>query len=276
MTPLPEMPVAGRQEKVGTLPKWISPSSLKDYLGCSLRYRFRKILRLPSPLSPGLHLGKAVHAGLQAYHLTVQRGEDISAGKVAELYRRNFSLLEEKEPVEYRDRQQREETLATGERVVRAYLASEVGACLGAPEGVEVHLEERIAPLELPLTGIIDLLRMGNVPVDFKTVASTPGDLDLESFLHEVQLTAYALLLEAKTGRPVPGMEVVYLVKTKTPKVIRHRLPAPTPLQKKRFFALAGAFTEGLHAERFVPQPGMHCGWCPYRAECREWSGGGR
>ena len=41
----------------------ISASSLKLYLGCSLKYYYKKIQKLEEPTSPALHLGKAVHAG---------------------------------------------------------------------------------------------------------------------------------------------------------------------------------------------------------------------
>ena len=61
------------------------------------------------------------------------------------------------------------------------------------------------------------------MPVDFKTCASTP-DLELEAFNHEIQLTLYQLLIESATGERVDGRELVFLVKTKTPKVIVNRL----------------------------------------------------
>lgn len=61
--------------------------------------------------------------------------------------------------------------------------------------------------LALPLLGVIDLVEEDGTPVDYKTVASTP-DASLESWLHELQLTAYSLLVEEATGEPIPGNEL--------------------------------------------------------------------
>jgi hypothetical protein len=45
------------------------------------------------------------------------------------------------------------------------------------------------------------LEKQGNVPVDYKTCASTPN-LTLESFAHQTQLLLYQILLEENTGGP--------------------------------------------------------------------------
>jgi putative RecB family exonuclease len=253
---------------------YISPSSIKSYLTCSLKYCFEKVLRLPRPASANLHIGKAVHEGVRRFHLSVWRGENLSHDQVVDSYCASFALLEKEEEVEFKDDGHRSECLATGGRVLRAYLESEAAALTERPAGVEVRLEEQIEGFPAPLHGIIDLVRFGNIPVDFKTVASTPSDLELESFQHEIQMTTYALMLEDATGVEVPSMELIFLVKTKTPKVIRHVLPPPTGGQVQRLKALAEIFTEGVRNRRFHPQPGQHCGWCPYRQECREWKGG--
>ena len=257
-------------------PSYLSPSSIKAYLTCSLRYYFEKVLRLSRPTSPSLHVGKAVHEAVRRYHLSVWRGEGLGAKELIGAYRSAFDSLEAEEPVEFNGPDHRAECLETGERVVGAYLDSEASVLKEMPTGVEVRLEGAVPQVPVPLYGFIDLVRPGNIPVDFKTVASTPSDLELESFLHEIQLVHYTVLLEEATGEAVTGVELIWLVKTKKPKVIPHRMPPPTKEQKERFFALAQIVCEGVRNRRFHPQPGMHCGWCPFRPECSQWSGGGR
>lgn len=137
---------------------YISPSSIKSYLTCSLKYYFEKVLRLHRPTSPSLHIGKAVHEGVRRYHLSVWREEGLVADQIAESYRAAFAFLEQEEAVTFKDEAQRETSLATGERVVRAYLESEAALITGKPAGVEVRLEERIPELPAPLYGIIDLV----------------------------------------------------------------------------------------------------------------------
>jgi putative RecB family exonuclease len=97
--------------------------------------------------------------------------------------------------------------------------------------------------------------------VDYKTVGSTPN-VDQEAWQHEIQLTAYALLIEDATSEPSPGSELVFLVKTKSPKVIVHRSPPPTQLQRDRFARLVEVYANGVSNEQYHPSPGMQCSWC--------------
>ena len=251
----------------------ISASSLKLYLGCSLKYYFKKVLKLQEPTSPSLHLGKAVHAGLQTFHLGRWRGKSHDLQTILEAYERALIEQEKDDPVEFKEGE-REKLIATGKNVLNAYLQSEHAKMSDIPLGVEVKLEEDFPELPSPLLGYVDLVRRGNVPVDFKTCASTP-DVELEAFNHELQLTAYQLLIEEATGEEVEGRELVFLVKTKTPKVIVHRIPPATEQDKDRFWSIAQAAVDGIYNERFYPQPGMACSWCSFREQCKNWSGGG-
>ncbi|MGZ0710115.1 RecB family exonuclease [Coraliomargarita sp. W4R53] len=250
----------------------ISASSLKLYLGCSLKYYFKKILNLPEPTSPAFQLGKSVHAGLQAYHLSRWRGAAHNEQTVLEAYNKAFVEQEHSDPVNYKSGE-RGKLLEKGELILKAYLDSDHAKMPDIPLGVEVKLEEEFAELPSPLLGYVDLVRQGNVPCDFKTCAATPN-VELEAFNHELQLTAYQLLIEAATGEPVEGRELVFLVKTAKPKIIVHRLPPATEHDKARFWSVAQAAVEGIYNERFYPQPGMACSWCSFREECSQWKGG--
>lgn len=250
----------------------ISASSLKLYLGCSLKYYFKKILTLDESTSPALHLGKAVHAALQAYHIARWRNESHDRQVVLKAYYKALADQEVECPVEFKKDEKTKLTVC-GENLVNAYLDSDHAKVTDTPIGVEVRLEEDFPQLPSPLLGYIDLVRPGNIAVDFKTCASTPN-VELEAFNHELQLTAYQLLIEAATGEAVEGRELVFLVKTKTPKVIVHRLPPATEADKARFWSIAQAAVDGIYHERFYPQPGMACSWCSFREECSQWTGG--
>jgi putative RecB family exonuclease len=251
----------------------ISASSLKLYLGCSLKYFFKKIAKLEEPTSAAFQLGKAVHAGLQAFHVCRWRGESHDEGTVLEAYNRAFLEQERSDPVNYKTGE-RDKLLGKGETILKAYLDSDHAKMPDIPLGVEVKLEEEFPELPSPLLGYVDLVRAGNVPCDFKTCAATPN-VELEAFNHELQLTAYQLLIEEATGEPVEGRELVFLVKTKVPKIIVHRLPPATEADKARFWSVAQAAIDGIYHERFYPQPGMGCSWCSFREECAQWTGGG-
>lgn len=139
--------------------------------------------------------------------------------------------------------------------------------------GVEVAVEARPQDLALPLFGVLDLVTAGRRVVDYKTVGSTP-DPGFEAWLHEVQTTAYALLVEHATEQPSTGTDLVFLVKLKTPKVLVHPVAPPTQVQRDRFSRLVETYATGVANDTYYPSPGQHCAWCPYRTECSGWKGG--
>ena len=254
---------------------YISTSRLKSFLTCRLRFFFEKVLGLPSPSSPNLQIGKAVHAGLQRYHKSLFRDEeDASEEAVIASYREAYLKLEAEDPVAYKDDGHRQKSVDAGERVLKAYLADPGSADI-KPLGVEVWLRREAGLLALPLVGIVDLVLDRNLTVDFKTIGSTPNP-EQEAWQHEGQLVAYHLLIEEATGEPSGGSELAWLVKSKTPKIIRHQMPPATDLQIDRLRALVDVYAEAVEREDYYPSVGMHCSWCSFKAECSTWKGGSK
>lgn len=258
------------ESKSGDPLAYISPSRLKSFLTCRLKFYYEKVLGLRTPASPSLQIGKAVHAGLQHFHMARWRGGDTSPESVINAYNQSYIELEGEDHVEYGDKS-RDDCIETGRRVLDAYLSSDVATDGRRILGVEVYLR-REEDLPMPLVGVLDLVVEGNVPVDFKTVAATPS-LDDEAWLNQLQLTAYHLLMEdAVEAEPGPG-ELVYLAKLKTPKVIKQVLPPVDQTAIDRFKALAETYVEGVAREDYYPSPGMHCRFCSFRNQCRAWTG---
>ena len=250
----------------------VSVSAIKDYLQCSLRYYYKRIEKIPEPASTNLLLGRCVHAGIEKFHRGRWRGESHDIKTVVDEYRLVFDEEESKSPLDFKEGQ-REILVEKGESLIRAYMDSDHAKMPDIPLGVEVMLKEDFPQLPSPLLGYVDLVRQGNIPVDYKTIGGTPN-IELESFQHDLQLTGYQLMIEQATGEEVKGRELVFLVKAKTPRVIVHRLPPADEIAKARFWGMATAMLEGVYYERWVPQQGMHCAWCPYRQQCSQWTGG--
>lgn len=253
--------------------EYVSVSRLKSFLGCRLKFYFEKVLALPKPTSPSFHFGKAVHAGLQHYNKARWRGGDASETAVVAAYQKAFDEPEDKQTVAYESADDAAELRAKGEPLLKAFLTSRQLAPEKKPMAVELSLRAEFPALALPLLGVIDLVESDLTTVDYKTVASTP-DPSLEAWLHEIQLTAYSLLVEEATGEASPGSELVFLVKTKTPKVIPHRLPPPTQAQRDKFHRLVEVYANGVANEAYYPSPGQQCSWCSFREECAAWKGG--
>jgi putative RecB family exonuclease len=253
------------------LPDYISPSAAKSYLACSLRFYFERILRIKKPTTPALHLGKSVHAALQAFHLARWRGTDDSPEVIATSFDDAFNKLEREEgPVRWKEGE-REKCRLAGLRVIAAYLDSPE-VLQGKPRAVEVPLHESIPGLSVPLTGVIDLVTDTFAPVDFKSAAAKP-DPQHALFDHELQLVAYQLLLEQATGERPPSLDIVVLVKTLVPQVIRVSSPPADRKRKDRVVRMFETAVIGMSEGRFHPQPGMTCMSCQFRNECKSWPG---
>jgi putative RecB family exonuclease len=142
-------------------------------LACSLKFYFERVACIRKPTPAALHLGKAVHAALQAFHLARWRGGDNSPEAIANAYELAFLRLERDEgPVNFDDEAEREKCRQDALRVVAAYLDSPE-AMKEKPRAVEVMLKEDIAGLSVPLTGAMDLVEGNFTPVDFKSEGST-------------------------------------------------------------------------------------------------------
>lgn len=252
--------------------EYVSVSRLKAFLTCRLRFYFEKVRAFPIPGSPALHFGKAVHAALQQFNKARWRGGDTSETAILAAFEVAFAHPEEGQVVAWSHPEESSELRSTGENLLRAFLDANVHPLNEKPMGVEVAVEAAHPTLALPLFGVLDLVKSNRRVVDYKTCAATP-DLSLESWLHEVQTTAYALLVEHATEQASTGTDLVFLVKTKTPKILVHPVEPPTQVQRDRFARLVEVYATGVANEDYYPSPGQHCAWCHYRKHCAAWKG---
>ena len=251
-------------------PDYLSPSSVKSYLSCSLRFFFERVVRIRKPTTVALHVGKAIHTTLQSFNLARWRGEDSSEAAMGKAFSTHFLELENSEgPVDYADEEMRQKVRSCAWNTVKAYMASDEVASQ-MPLGVEVGLSATIPGLPVPVRGVIDLVQYDLTAVDYKSAAAKP-DAEHAAFDHELQLVTYQMMIEEVAGDTPPSLDLIYLVKTKTPQVIRVKIPPADEQRKQRIADLYRIAYEGITTERFHPQPGMQCTWCQYRKECSEW-----
>lgn len=258
----------------GTIrPDYLSPSSVKSYLSCSARFYMEKVLGIHKPISPALHVGLSVHEAIRTFHLLRWNRAEYSIDRLRKSY---FSAFLEREHiqkgVEYRgDNRFRHKNCLNGWKIVQAFLLSPEAKTGGLPRGVEVSLQMEVPGLHPLITGTIDLVQGDGGIVDYKTCTAVPN-LHHALFEHEIQLVTYQLLMQ-DAGERVSSLSLVYLTKTKTPRIIRINGSLADKKRQQRVLSLYKSVYEGITSERFIPQPGMHCSWCPYTRECMTWTG---
>ena len=272
MTPVAEAPESKphRGRSIELLMATVSASRIGCWQQCRLKFYFRYALSIPKRATAALHIGKVVHAILQAWNMARWKGQAFSS----ELFQGLFEK-------DWRDRQARSAIRWDGEEddqrkntwtLLQTYFAETPIKANERPEGVEVPMEAQL-PSGLPkLVGIIDLVRAGGRIVDFKTGGQTPVAEKVEH-LHETQLSCYSTLYRDATGKMESGLELHHLVKLKTPKIVVTPLAPMTELQQVRLFRSIESYLEGLSRRDFVPSPGLHCSSCEYFNECRGWTG---
>jgi len=79
--------------------------------------------------------------------------------------------------------------------------------------------------------------------------------------------------LRGGQGHDEGGLEILSLVKTKTPKIEIHRDAPRTDAHFRRLFAVVREYIDGLDSGRLNYWPSFACGMCDHRDLCAGWSG---
>ena len=256
------------QEKKSVLDEPVSASRLNLFHSCRLKFFYRYVEKISKPASAALHVGKAVHAGLQQWSKRRWMGRPCGAEEIKADFENHWALSQAEEPVVFDEGEevvQRDKAWG----LVEMYLRETPVPPDEKPEAVEVGVEADLSKHGLPtLRGFIDLIRPGGLVVDFKTTAQTPNE---EQVLHknETQLTAYGLLYREATGSKEKGFELHHLIKTKAPKLLITRHKPVNQKQETKLFRSIESFMDGVEREDYVPSPGLQCAACEYFNECR-------
>jgi RecB family exonuclease len=249
----------------------VSATRLNTWLGCSLRYYFKYVLKLKTPKTAALYVGSTVHSVLKQWNRARWRKEILTLEQLEQAFENAWVTEQQVEKVKWKLNEepvQKKQAWA----LLKTYFDKTTIPNDERPEGVEVRVEADLAKHGLPkLMGILDLVRAGGRIVDYKTMGQTPKD---EKAIHsnEVQLSIYSVLYRESTGKKEGGRELHQLVKIKKPKLIITAQGPMTDQQQTRLFKQLESYVNGVDRQDFVPSPGMQCVMCSYFNQCRKWS----
>ena len=264
-------PVADKPRSLDELRATVSASRLNTWLSCRLKFYFRYVLGITKPRTAALYVGHTVHGVLKLWNQARWRRQVLTPKALRQQFDTLWVSDQQTAPVTWDDGEEAEEQQTAWSLLDLYFRASPIPPN-ELPEAVEVSAEADLTKHGLPkLIGILDLVRAGGRIVDYKTVGQTPSD---EKAIHnnEVQLSGYAVLYRANTGKTEGGRDLHQLVKTKTPKLVVTQQGPMTEPQQTRLFRQMESYSEGLARQDFVPSPGMQCSMCSYFNECRRWS----
>jgi len=241
---------------------------------CGIQYEFRYVKGMRRPPGVAAHIGGGTHKGVEVNMLHVkEKRELLPEDAVAEAARdevnRRFAddgvMLEGDEVSVGLD-------TIKGEAVDTAVTLAKLHRNVLAPSIQPVHVERKWV-IELPdqpfdLSGTIDLQEPDRIR-DTKTAAKSPN---AEAAHNSDQLSFYALAALVH-DKQLPKLQLDYLVKTKTPKVVTletERSREDLTIVVRRLQVVMSSIQTGV----FLPAPQdswvctrKFCGWfdmCPY------------
>jgi putative RecB family exonuclease len=255
-------------------------SRVKSYLTCSLRYYYEYVMGLKGPASPALTTGKAIHHCLQQWSLLRWKKLPAEAEDIRASFDTFWSNPEEEVVFESEEAESKEKEKAWN--TFLAFLQLTEIPKDERPDAVEVWVEKDMKPQGLPfvLRGVLDLVRPGpkadgknSVLVDFKSSGASVDDRTLRH-RHLLQMGCYSMLYREATQSKESALEIHSLIKTKQSKYTVTRSGPMTQDQETRILKTLEHYAEGVASERYVPNPGIHCGGCPHMSRCEAWKGG--
>lgn len=254
---------------------YLSYSAVRTFQGCPLKYRFRYIDGLPEDgVASSLVFGSAIHAAVEFYFTQQLAGEvEPDLNGLLAVYQQRWRDRSQQE-VRFNKSETADSLHSLADRMLEAFLASDLTKQKGRIVGIEEELRGELSP-ELPdLLGRVDLLLETDdsvIVLDFKTSRSSWSDQQAED--QSEQLLLYADLVR----KLIPGkqlrLQFAVITKAKSPKVqlLEASFDESKLNRTKRVFE---SVWSAISAGHFYPAPNpMQCSGCGYRSQCDAWRG---
>ncbi len=235
----------------------LSFTQLEDYLSCPARFRYRHVLRLPSPPHHAVTYGIAVHEAVAAFGRSQLQGRPLSAERLLEVFAGAWS------GEGFLSREHEEARLRVGRA---ALLRFREGALAGSHRPIAIE-----EPFTVPLVGIrlqgrfdrVDEGPEGVIVTDFKSSDVRDEARARQRARESLQLALYALAWQAREGALPAATQLVFLDSGVTGRVV------PDAARLARATAKAGEAAAGIAAGKFGAQPDpVTCRFCPFHEIC--------
>ncbi|MEX2192496.1 MAG: ATP-dependent DNA helicase [Nitrosarchaeum sp.] len=233
----------------------LSPSSIKAYDDCPLKFKFQKILRVPQPASVATDLGTVIHA------VTEEMANEKAKGKTLDKQKGIEKLKEKWIFRSYQNQTDENRAMNRAEQMIDAYLKWENSTKNTLVE-TEMPFEVKIG--EITFTGRIDRLEKNQDDkfeiVDFKSGSSVKSKNKAKV---DPQLNIYAKAVEKLKGELPVKASLFYVEKDK---MVEYLI---TPESVKDALKPIVEMTKEILKENFEPTPSTQaCMFCSYQSIC--------
>lgn len=250
----------------------ISYSSMKLYQQCSLRYFFKYVAGLPEEKTSASFLfGRGFHRAAEFHFRELLSGGE---GSNLDSLLGEFQASWDEQPPEtitYSKSECRDSLGRLADRLLRAFLASDLSRPAGRIIGIEEELRGRLMDGVPDLLARLDLMTETDDAItitDLKTARSAWTGQQADE-----QLLLYGQLVRRLIPHKPLRLEFMVATKTKDVSITRHMVPFDQR-RLDRTKRIIERVWRAIAAKHFFPSPSpMNCPSCPFRQPCRRWSG---
>ncbi len=248
---------------------YLSFSQMDSFDICPLQYKYKYIIKLPSPPSPAQTIGSVVHQTLKDfYQRQITAEKKLSEKKIIEILEENWLSNG------FKNKIQEKEAKKEAENMLAAYYQKELAdKPLPNIAALEQPFSLKINP-DLKIGGVIDradILDDEKVEIiDYKTGSRIPKQKDVD---HNDQLTLYALAVSIAENfswqRPVEKINLSLYFLKKGVKLSSKRTKKDIEELREKIISTA----QEIEKSSFPPKPGtpFPCNWCEFKLLCDAW-----
>ena len=233
----------------------LSPSSITAYSDCPLKFKFQKVLRVPSPSSVALDLGSVVHAITEEVAQEKMKGEEVVEKKAISKIKDKWIFNS------YQSQSEENTAMERAEQMVQTYVKWEKET-KNELVGLEVPFDVKIG--DITFTGRIDRLEKNPdgkyEVVDFKSGKTVKSKNKAKI---DPQLNIYAKAVEKLKGELPVKASLFYVEKDKM--VV---YPVTEESVNETMDTIIG-MTKEILSENFEATPSYNaCMFCSYQSIC--------
>jgi len=253
----------------------ISYSSMKLYQQCSLRYYFKYVEGLPEEkTSASFVFGRAIHRAVE-FHFRefLSGGEGSNLDTLFAEYQAGWDE-QPQETITYNKSESRDSLGRLADRLLRAFLDSDLSHPVGRIVGIEEELRGRLIDGVPDLLARLDLLTETEEAIticDLKTARGAWSGQQADDSAE--QLLLYGELVRRLIPQKPLRLEFLVATKTKEVSITRHIVPFDQR-RLERTKRIIERVWRAIAGEHFFPSPSaMNCPACPFREPCGRWTG---
>ncbi len=234
----------------------LSVTAVDDYLDCAMKFKFSHLLKIPVSMHHTAVFGMAIHEALKGYHNSRKENIKMSVDELQALFKKCWRsegfISREHEEIRFQE----------GLNILKSYYKKEEES-----ESLPTLVEEsfRFNVDDVTVRGRwdrVDVSKDNSAVIDYKTAdVKTQKDADHKA-KDSIQLLLYSVAFQNKYGF-LPKKAVLHFVKTD---LIGSSVPEVKRVEKA--LAAVREAIQKIKGEKFDPNPGYQCRYCPYEKIC--------